>query len=172
MPEQIVPFRIQIPDAELDDLRRRITHARWPDEQTVDDWSQGVPLAYLKDLCRYWAGSYDWRATEARLNALTQFRTEIDGLGIHFVHVRSANPDALPLVITHGWPGSIVEFSKVILPLTDPAAHGGDPADAFHVVCPSLPGYGFSDRPPRPGWNVQRIARAWMQLMTRLGYDR
>jgi pimeloyl-ACP methyl ester carboxylesterase len=131
-----------------------------------------VPLEYLRDLCAYWADGYDWRATEARLNALPQYRTVIDGLGIHFLHVRSRHADALPLVITHGWPGSIVEFLKVIGPLTDPAAHRGDAADAFHVVCPSLPGYGFSDKPTRPGWGIERIAAAWTRLMGRLGYGR
>ena len=141
--------------------------------ETVDDWSQGIPLAYVQELCAYWADRYDWRATEARLErASPQFRTEIDGLGIHFLHVRSPHPDALPLVITHGWPGSVVEFLKVIGPLTDPVAHGGDAADAFHVVCPSLPGYGFSDKPARTGWGVERIADAWAELMARLGYER
>jgi epoxide hydrolase len=168
----VEPFRIDVPDAELDDLRQRLDVASWPERETVDDWSQGVPLDYMKELCVYWATGYDWRATEARLNALPQFRTEIDGLGIHLLHVRSPHPDALPLVITHGWPGSIVEFLKVIGPLTDPAAHGGDPADAFHVVCPSLPGYGFSDKPQRTGWGVERIAAAWAGLMARLGYER
>jgi epoxide hydrolase len=168
----VEPFRIDVPDAELDDLRQRLDVASWPERETVDDWSQGVPLDYMKELCAYWATGYDWRATEARLNALPQFRTEIDGLGIHLLHIRSPHPDALPLVITHGWPGSIVEFLKVIGPLTDPAAHGGDPADAFHVVCPSLPGYGFSDKPQRTGWGVERIAAAWAELMARLGYER
>jgi epoxide hydrolase len=168
----VEPFRIDVPDAELDDLRQRLDVASWPERETVDDWSQGVPLDYMKELCAYWATGYDWRATEARLNALPQFRTEFDGLGIHLLHVRSQHPDALPLVITHGWPGSIVEFLKVIGPLTDPAAHGGDPADAFHVVCPSLPGYGFSDKPQRTGWGVERIAAAWAELMARLGYER
>jgi pimeloyl-ACP methyl ester carboxylesterase len=138
----------------------------------VDDWSQGIPLTYVQELCRYWTDEYDWRRSEARLNALPQFRTTIDGLGIHFLHVRSPQENALPLIITHGWPGSIVEFQKVIGPLADPAAHGGDPADAFHVVCPSLPGYGFSDKPLRHGWDVDRIARAWAELMGRLGYHR
>jgi epoxide hydrolase len=168
----VEPFRIDVPDAELDDLSGRLNATRWPEQETVDDWSQGVPLHYMKDLCGHWAAGYDWRATEARLNALPQFRTEVDGLGIHFVHVRSPHPDALPLVMTHGWPGSIVEFLKVIRPLTDPSAHGGEAADAFHVVCPSLPGYGFSDKPQRPGWGVERIAAAWTELMERLGYDR
>ena len=166
------PFRIDVPATELESLRTRLRDTRWPERETVDDWSQGVPLAYLQDLCAYWAGGYDWRATEARLNDLPQFRTEIDGLGIHFLHVRSPHPDALPLVITHGWPGSIVEFLKVIGPLTDPTAHGGDAADAFHVVCPSLPGYGFSDKPDSPGWGFERIAAAWTVLMGRLGYER
>jgi len=155
-------FRIEVPEAELDDLRRRLHATRWPERETVDDWSQGVPLAYLRELCDHWAVEYDWHITEARLNALPQFRTEIDGLGIHFVHVRSPNPDAIPLVITHGWPGSIVEFLKVIGPL----------GEDFHVVIPSLPGYGFSDKPTAPGWGVERIADAWAELMSRLGYDR
>ena len=166
------PFRIAIPDDQLRDLHARLDRTRWPERETVADWSQGVPLAYLKKLCAYWADGYDWRATEARLNAFSQFRTEVDGLGIHFLHVRSPHQDALPLVVTHGWPGSIVEFLKVIGPLTDPTAHGGDAADAFHVVCPSLPGYGFSDKPAQPGWKVERIAAAWTQLMARLGYER
>jgi pimeloyl-ACP methyl ester carboxylesterase len=165
-------FRIEIPDADLRDLRDRLALTRWPESETVQDWSQGVPLAYLKELCGYWGERYDWRATEARVNALPHFHTVIDGLGIYFLHVRSPHADALPLVITHGWPGSIVEFLKVIGPLTDPTAHGGDSGDAFHVVCPSLPGYGFSDKPTRPGWGVQRIAAAWTVLMARLGYER
>jgi len=168
----VTPYRIEIPDADLADLRERLLRTRWPDAETVDDWSQGVPLAYLRELCDHWAQRYDWRATEARLNALPQCRIEIDGLGIHVLHARSPHPGALPLVLTHGWPGSIVEFLKVIGPLTDPAAYGGDPADAFHVVCPSLPGYGFSDKPDRTGWGVQRIAAAWAELMARLGYSR
>lgn len=167
-----VPFRIEVPDPELHDLRERLDRTRWPEPEPVPDWSQGVPLAYLRELCRYWATQYDWRATEARLNDLPQFRAEIDGLGIHFVHVRSPYPDALPLVLTHGWPGSFLEFRKVLGPLTDPVAHGGAADDAFHVVCPSLPGYGFSDKPPRTGWNVERIARAWAALMAGLGYRR
>ncbi|HEY3751072.1 MAG TPA: epoxide hydrolase [Pseudonocardiaceae bacterium] len=162
------PFRIDIPDAELADLRDRLRRTRWPDAEPVDDWSQGVPLAYLRELCAYWATDYDWRATERRLNALPQFRTEIDGVGIHFLHVRSPHANALPLVLTHGWPGSVLEFEKVIRPLTEP----DDPADAFHVVVPSLPGYGFSDRPTEPGWTVRRIAAAWRELMARLGYGR
>jgi pimeloyl-ACP methyl ester carboxylesterase len=172
MSDELEEFRVEIPEGALRDLRERLERTRWPDVETVSDWSQGVPLDYIRELCAYWAAGYDWRATEARLNALPQFRTTIDGLGIHFIHVRSRHPDALPLVITHGWPGSIVEFLKVIEPLTDPTAHGGTPADAFHVVCPSLPGYGFSDKPTRPGWGVERIAATWTELMARLGYQR
>jgi len=168
----VTQFRIEIPEADLRDLRERLARTRWPESETVEDWSQGVPLVYLKDLCGYWGERYDWRATESRLNALPHFRTMIDGLGIHFLHVRSPHAEALPLVITHGWPGSLVEFLKVIGPLTDPIAHGGDSRDAFHVVCPSLPGYGFSDKPTRPGWGVQHIAAAWTALMARLGYER
>ena len=172
MPDRITPFRISTSDAELRDLRERLARTRWPEAETVDGWSQGVPLSYLQDLCRYWVEDYDWRTTEARLDALPQFRTDIDGLGIHFLHVRSPHAGALPLVLTHGWPGSVVEFLDVIGPLTDPAAHGGDAADAFHVVCPSLPGYGFSDKPAQPGWDLERIADAWATLMERLGYER
>jgi epoxide hydrolase len=168
----VTPFRIEIPEADLSDLRERLGRTRWPERETVEDWSQGVPLAYLRELCGYWAREYDWRVTEARLNTLPQFRTEIDGLGIHVIHVRSPHIDALPLVITHGWPGSIMEFLKVIGPLADPTAHGGDAADAFHVVCPSLPGYGFSDKPAQRGWNVERIAGAWVRLMALLGHER
>jgi pimeloyl-ACP methyl ester carboxylesterase len=170
--DEVSEFRIEIPDADLTDLRQRLRATRWPEPETVTDWSQGVPRSYLQELCRYWADDYDWRVTEARLNARPQYRTVIDGLAIHFIHVRSPEPGALPLIITHGWPGSVVEFGKVIGPLTNPAAHGGDPADAFHVVCPSLPGYGFSDKPAGPGWGIERIAAAWMELMRRLGYDR
>ncbi|MGH7289553.1 MAG: epoxide hydrolase family protein [Myxococcota bacterium] len=166
------PFRIAASEADLDDLKRRLRATRWPDREAVDDWSQGIPLAYVQDVCAYWAEKYDWRAREARLNRFPQFKTEIDGLGIHLAQVRSPHADALPLVITHGWPGSIVEFHKVIEPLTNPTAHGGEARDAFHVVCPSLPGYGFSDKPKKNGWNVQRIADAWAQLMPRLGYAR
>lgn len=172
MTHDIVPFVITIPESDLHDLRDRLRRTRWPDRETVGDWSQGVPLAYMRDLCRYWADEYDWRKAEARLSSWPQFRTEISGLGIHFVHARSPHPDALPLIITHGWPGSVVEFLKVIGPLTDPTAHGGDARDAFHVVCPSLPGYGFSDKPAEPGWGIERIASAWVELMARLGYER
>jgi pimeloyl-ACP methyl ester carboxylesterase len=164
----IAPFRIEIPEAELADLRRRLRQTRWPEPEPVPDWSQGVPLAYVRDLCGYWADGYDWRAAEARLNAPPLYQTEIDGLRVVFAHVRSVRPDALPLVLTHGWPGSVVEFAKVIGPLSDP----DDPADAFHVVCPCLPGYGFSGKPDGTGWGVERIARAWAELMARLGYDR
>ncbi|MGW1196774.1 epoxide hydrolase family protein [Streptomyces sp. NPDC002536] len=162
------PFRIDIPEADIADLRQRLERTRWPEAETVADWSQGVPLAYVRELCAYWADGYDWRATETRLNALDQFRTVIDGLGIHYLHVRSPHPGAVPLLITHGWPGSVVEFLDIVGPLTDPE----DPADAFHVVCPSLPGYGFSDKPADAGWGVERIAAAWAELMRRLGYER
>ncbi len=172
MSEQATPFRIEIPDSDLEDLSDRLARTRWPERETVGDWSQGMPLSYLQDLCRYWANDYDWRAREAYLNSFPQFRTEIDGLGIHFVHLRSPHPQALPIVLTHGWPGSIVEFLKVIGPLADPVAYGGDAADAFHVVCPSMPGYGWSDKPSQPGWGVERIADAWATLMGRLGYER
>jgi hypothetical protein len=169
MSDEGMTFCIEGSEAELCDLRHRLERTRWPEREIVEDWSQGVPLAYLRELCRYWGDGYDWRATEARLNALPQFRTAIDGLGIHFLHVLSPHPEALPLIITHGWPGSIIEFLKVIGPLTDPTAHGGKAADAFHVVCPSLPGYGFSDKPTQPGWGV-RGSRPPDRLMGRLGY--
>jgi pimeloyl-ACP methyl ester carboxylesterase len=173
MPSPAVqPFRIPVDEAALDDLRRRLRATRWPDRETVEDWSQGIPLAYVQDVCAYWAEKYDWRMRAERLNRFPQFKTELDGLGIHFVHVRSQHDGALPLVITHGWPGSIVEFQKVIEPLTNPTAHGGEARDAFHVVCPSLPGYGFSDKPKQAGWKVERVADAWGQLMGRLGYGR
>jgi pimeloyl-ACP methyl ester carboxylesterase len=172
MSDEVVPFHVEVPEADLEDLRRRLRDTRWPEPATVADWSQGVPLEYLRELCRYWAGAYDWRATEKRLNALPQYRTTIDGLPIHFIHVRSPHRNAMPLVLTHGWPGSVIEFLKVIGPLTDPAANGGNAADAFHVVCPSLPGYGFSGKPAQPGWGIERIAAAWAELMRRLGYDR
>jgi len=172
MSDRIEPFRIAATDDQLDDLRRRLRATRFPERECVDDWSQGIPLAYVQDLCAYWAEKYDWRAREARLNRFAQFKTEVDGVDIHFIHARSPHANAMPLVVTHGWPGSIVEFHKVIEPLTDPTAHGGDARDAFHVVAPSLPGYGFSGKPQRSGWNVQRIARAWSQLMPRLGYRR
>ena len=169
---EIVPFRIEIPDADLADLRERLRRTRWPEAETVDDWSQGVPLAYLTDLCRHWAETYDWRIAEARLNRLNHYRTTIDNLPIHFVHVRSPHPGALPLVLTHGWPGSVLEFEEIVGPLTDPTNHGGAAQDAFHLVLPSLPGFGFSGKPTAPGWGIARIADAWAELMTRLGYPR
>jgi len=164
----VLPFTLEVPQRELDDLRERLARTRWPERETVGDWSQGIPLAYVQDLCGYWTEAYDWRRAEAALNAIGQFRTEIDGLGIHFLHARSPHEGALPLLLTHGWPGSVVEFLKVIGPLVDPP----DAADAFHVVCPSLPGYGFSDKPAAAGWGVPRIAEAWAELMRRLGYER
>lgn len=163
-------FVIDIPDASVADLHRRLDATRWPERETVDDWSQGVPLAYARELADHWRHRYDWRERERGLNRFDQFITEIDGLAIHFIHHRSPNPDALPVLITHGWPGSTVEFMEVIAPLADPGAHGGDPADAFHVVCPSLPGYGFSGKPSRAGTSVERIAAMWAVLMERLGY--
>ncbi|MFF5037230.1 epoxide hydrolase family protein [Nocardia salmonicida] len=170
MSTEITPFRIDIPQANLDDLHRRLDDTRWPDGVTGVGWSQGIPLDYTRELAGHWRNTYDWRAQEARLNSFPQFRTEIDGHDVHFVHVRSAEPEALPLVLTHGWPGSIVEFLDVIGPLTDPVAHGGSADDAFHVVVPTIPGYGFSG--PAVGWSTTRAAHAWAQLMARLGYDR
>ena len=172
MPEEVTPFHIETSPEELDDLRTRLRRTRWPEKETVGDWSQGVPLGYLRELCQYWEQKYEWAPRQRRLNAFPQFRTPIDGLGIHFVHVRSPHPEALPLVMTHGWPGSVAEFAKVIWQLADPVTYGGTPGDAFHVVCPSLPGYGFSDKPAAPGWGVERIAAAWTVLMERLGYPR
>ncbi|WP_167161058.1 epoxide hydrolase family protein [Mycolicibacterium fluoranthenivorans] len=168
----MAPFHISVTDDDLADLTRRLSGTRWPEAECVEDWSQGMPLDYTRELARYWAQDYDWRAREAALNGFSQFTTAVDGLDIHFIHQRSPHEDALPLLITHGWPGSVVEFAKVIGPLTDPTAHGGRPEDAFHVVCPSLPGYGFSGKPASTGWGVQRIARAWDTLMGRLGYTR
>ena len=168
----IRPFHIDIPDEALEDLRRRIAATNWPERETVPDHSQGVPLAMMQTLARYWMTEHDWRRCEARLNALPQFLTEIDGLDVHFVHVRSEHPDALPVVITHGWPGSVVEMLDVIGRLTDPTAHGGSAADAFHVVIPSMPGYGFSGKPTSTGWGPERMARAWAELMQGLGYRR
>ena len=168
----IRPFRAAVPEEELADLRQRLARTRWPEPETVPDQSQGAQLSSLQRLVRYWGTDYDWRRAEAKLNALPQFITEIDGLDIHFIHVRSPHEDALPLIVTHGWPGSVFELLKVIGPLTDPAAHGGAAQDAFHLVIPSLPGYGFSGRPQMPGWNPDRIARAWDELMKRLGYTR
>jgi pimeloyl-ACP methyl ester carboxylesterase len=169
---EIRPFRVNVPEEELVELRRRVAATRWPDRETVNDRSQGVQLAKLQELVRYWGTDYDWRNAEAKLNALPQFVTNIDGLDIHFLHVRSPHPDALPLVMTHGWPGSVFELLKVIEPLTDPTAHGGRAEDAFHLVLPSMPGYGFSAKPQGTGWGPGRMARAWDQLMRRLGYQR
>jgi pimeloyl-ACP methyl ester carboxylesterase len=166
------PFRIDVPEEELVDLRRRIAATRWPEMETVADASQGVQLATIQELARYWGTDYDFRRFEARLNALPQFKTEIDGLDIHFIHVRSPHQNALPLIVTHGWPGSIIEQLKIIAPLTNPTAHGGDAEDAFHVVIPSMPGYGFSGKPTTTGWGPERMARAWAELMKRLGYTR
>jgi pimeloyl-ACP methyl ester carboxylesterase len=168
----IRPFRVDVPQAELDDLRRRIAATRWPTKELIADRSQGVQLATLRELTRYWTTEYDWRRCEARLNALPQFTTEIDGVDIHFIHVRSRHANALPLIMTHGWPGSVIELLETIGPLTDPTAYGGTPEDAFHLVLPSLPGYGFSGEPAELGWENGRIARAWAELMNRLGYTR
>ncbi|WP_022885831.1 epoxide hydrolase family protein [Glaciibacter superstes] len=168
----ISPFRIQIPQADLDALNDRLDNTRWPDELPGVGWTYGVPVSYLKGLAEYWRNSYDWRTFEAKLNDFPQFTTEIDGQNIHFLHVRSPEPNALPLILTHGWPGSIVEFMNVIGPLTDPCAYGGDPADAFHVVIPSMPGFGFSGPTRETGWDMARIAHAWAELMRRLGYER
>ena len=166
------PFHVDVPEAELIELRRRINATRWPERETVTDQSQGVQLATMQRLARYWGTEYDWRKCEARLNAVPQFLTEIDGLDIHFIHVRSKHEDALPLIVTHGWPGSVVEQLKIVDPLTDPTAHGGSASDAFHVVIPSIPGYGFSGKPTTTGWDPVRIARAWVVLMKRLGYTK
>src|SRR3712207_6771178 len=166
------PFSIDVPEEELDDLRRRILATRWPSTELVEDRSQGVQLATMQELARYWTTDYDWRTCEERLNALPQFTTQIDGVDIHFIHVRSQHEDALPLIMTHGWPGSVVELLETIGPLTDPTAHGGQAQDAFHLVLPSLPGYGFSGEPTELGWESGRIARAWAELMVRLGYTR
>jgi pimeloyl-ACP methyl ester carboxylesterase len=168
----IRPFQVNVPDETIEDLRRRIAATRWPSRELVDDRSQGVQLATLQELARYWTSEYDWRKCEARLNGLPQFTTEIDGVEIHFIHVRSEHEDALPLIMTHGWPGSVVELLDTIGPLTDPTAHGGTPEGAFHLVLPSLPGYGFSGEPAELGWESGRTARAWGELMHRLGYTR
>jgi epoxide hydrolase len=166
---EIRPFRIEIPQADLDYLADRLGRTRWPDELSGVGWSRGVPLGYLKDLAEYWREGYNWREHEAELNEYPQFTTTIDGQNIHFLHVRSPQPDALPLILSHGWPGSVVEFLDVIGPLTDPRTHGGDAADAFHLVIPSLPGFGFSGPTREPGWDSNRIARAFAELMSRLG---
>ena len=164
------PFSVNIPEATLTVMRARIAATIWPDRETVDDTSQGVPLALMQDLSRYWATDYDWRKCEAKLNAFPQFLTQIDGLDIHFIHVKSKHENALPLIVTHGWPGSIIEQLKIIEPLTNPTAHGGTAADAFHIVIPSIPGYGFTEKPRVTGWDTARTARAWAVLMQRLGY--
>lgn len=170
--DEIRPFVIDVADDVLDDLRERLARTRWPDAEVVDDWSQGIPLAYTKELAEYWLDSYDWRARERQLNRFAQFVTTIDGIDVHFVHVRSPHQNAMPLILSHGWPGSIVEFHKVIEPLTNPTAFGGSAADAFDVVVPSLPGFGFSAKPTEPGWGVERIGAAFVTLMSRLGYER
>ena len=171
MSTEIKPFTVNISEDALTDLKQRLTNTRWPEAETVEDWSQGVPLSYTKELCDYWLNDYDWRRWEKQLNSHPQFKTEIDGLDIHFLHIRSPHEGALPLIMTHGWPGSIVEFHKVIEPLTNPTKFGGKAEDAFHLVCPSLPGYGFSDKPAATGWGVEKIGKAWGKLMARLGYD-
>jgi hypothetical protein len=170
--DAIRPFRVRVPDADLADLRRRLATTRWPDKETVADQSQGAQLAKLQELVRYWGTDYDWRKAEAKLNAYPQFKTRIDGVDIHFIHVKSRHANAMPLIITHGWPGSVFEQIKLIGPLTDPTRYGGRPEDAFDVVIPSLPGYGFSARPTEAGWGLERIGSAWAVLMKRLGYTR
>ena len=168
----VTPFTYHAPQDALDDLTQRLADARWPESEPVGDWSQGVPLAKLRALVEYWRTDYDWRRCEATLNGFDQYRTQIDGLNFHFLHVRSRHANALPILITHGWPGSVIEFFKIIEPLTNPTAHGGQAQDAFHVIAPSLPGFGLSDKPAERGWNADRIARAWAELMRRLGYNR
>jgi len=171
-PEAIRPFRVEVSAADVEDLKRRLALTRWPEKETVSDHSQGVPLATMQKLVRYWRDAYDFGRVESRLNALPQFLTRIEGLDIHFIHVTSPNPDALPMIITHGWPGSVIEMLNVARPLADPAAYGGDPADAFHLVIPSMPGYGYSAKPSTTGWGPVHIADAWIELMARLGYSR
>ncbi len=168
---EIRPFKIDVPKTEIEHLQNRLRTARWPEAETVEDWTQGVPLNYHKVFCQYWADEYNWYDTQDRLNRFPQYKTSIDDLDIHFIHVKSSHEDATPLLMTHGWPGSIVEFHKVIEPLAEPTRHGGDAADAFHVICPALPGYGFSGKPANTGWSVVKIAEAWDELMQRLGYD-
>ena len=170
MPD-INPFSIETTEQELTDLKQRLALTRWPDEETPNDWSQGIPLAYMKEIQEYWVSSYDWPSRLEQLNRWPGYKTKIDGLDFHFLHIESDSPNAAPLVLTHGWPGSIVEFQKVIGPLTDPASFGGDDADAFHLIIPTLPGFGYSGKPAEPGWNIERIASAWDDLMLRLGYD-
>ncbi len=170
--DTITPFTIHVSDDVLDDLKRRLRATRWPEPEPVDDWSQGVPLAWIQEVCQYWAEAYDWRAREAALDRFDHFTTQLANLDIHFIHQRSPHPDAFPLLITHGWPGSVVEFHKVIEPLVDPTTHGGDASDAFHVICPTLPGFGFSGKPTQTGFGVEKTAQMWAQLMARLGYPR
>ncbi len=172
MTDAVTPYQIAVSDDQLADLRSRLQRTRWPERENADDWSQGIPLAYTQEICEYWANEYDWRRAEAQFNAFPQVWTVVDGLGFHVIHARSPEPDAMPLVMTHGWPGSLVEFLEVLGPLSDPVRHGGQASDAFHVVCPSLPGYGFSDKPAERGWGPERTADAWATIMTRLGYDR
>ena len=169
---QVEPFEIAVSDDVIEDLKDRLRRTRWPEAETVDDWSQGIPLAYVQEVCDYWANEYDWRARERALNRFDQFTAHVADMDVHFIHVRSPEAGAVPVIITHGWPGSVVEFHKVIGPLTDPVAHGGSASDAFDVVCPSLPGFGFSGKPSRAGWGVDRIADCWAELMAGLGYDR
>ena len=168
----ISPFTVAIADPELEDLQQRLARTRWPERETTDDWSQGIPLDYTRELANYWASTYDWRRFEKKLSGWPQFKTGIEDIDIHFIHRRSPHEAALPLIMSHGWPGSVAEFHKVIDALADPTAHGGKAEDAFHVVAPSLPGYGFSGKPTAPGWNPVRIARAWATLMQRLDYGK
>ena len=167
----INPFIIDIPEEQINDLHTRIRNTRWPDQECVEDWTQGIPLAYTKELAEYWLNEYDWRTCEAKINSFDQYTTTLQDLDIHFLHQRSPHENAFPLLITHGWPGSIVEFHKIIDPLTNPTKYGGTQEDAFHVVCPTLPGYGFSGKPTQIGWGVEKIAKAWDELMVRLGYE-
>ncbi len=167
----ITPFKIDTPRSDIEDLKSRLALTRWPDKETPDDWGQGIPLSYMKELQHYWLSEYDWESRVKNLNQWDGYKTEIDGLGIHFLHIKSTHENATPLILTHGWPGSIVEFQKVIAPLTDPEAHGGSADDAFHLVCPTLPGFGYSGKPTNPGWGIEKIAAAWNTLMVRLGYD-
>jgi pimeloyl-ACP methyl ester carboxylesterase len=168
---EITPFTINISEEQITDLRDRINNTRWAEEECVNDWSQGIPLTYVREIADYWANQYDWRKSEQHLNTFDHYQTNINDLDIHFIHQKSPHPDAYPLIITHGWPGSIIEFHKVIQPLVDPTKHGGKAEDAFHVICPSLPGYGFSGKPSVSGWGVEKIAETWDQLMVRLGYE-
>ena len=168
----IKPFKIKISDEELEDLNKRLAATRWPEKETVKDWSQGVPLSYIKEICDYWVNEYDWKTREEYYNTFTQFITDVDGIDIHFIHIKSPHKEAKPLIISHGWPGSIVEFHKIINPLIDPVSHGGKAEDAFHIVCPTLPGYGFSGKPSQPGTGVEKIAELWDLLMSKIGYNK